>query len=279
MVEFAFVLPALALMVFAVADFSRLLLMYVSVANGAREGARQGVVYPTCLDSGGSTSASIQAKVRSGTDTVITWDRVTPVITYWNGSVTPTPITTPVVGGLVKVEVSVPYDPITPLAGPIIGNPSISSSSMMIVDQLFACQTSTPTVTATVSPTPTTAPTLTPTVGPSSTPTPTPPPGATPTFTPTRTATPTATACTLPAAPVLSSVTRSGSTHTITWAAASGASTYNVYRDGAASNPVVSGVTGVSTTHSQTGTHNHVYYVAGVHICGTGPFSNQVTEP
>ena len=271
-VEIAFVLPVLALLMFAAVDFGRLLLVYIATSNGAREGARQGTLYPGCLDTGGSTAASVQNRIRNNTDRIIDWNIVTPVVTYHNASVTPTPVSTPVIGGLVEVQVQIPYEPITPLVGPIIGNPVVSSSSSMVIEQVFACLTVTPTATFTVSPTPTA------TVGNTATPTATPPPGSTPTFTPTITATPTATVCSVPAAPVLTSVTRSGNTHTLTWSAASGASTYNVSLVGDPGNPIISGVTSTTTTDSRGGTHDHTYYITGVNICGTGSNSNQVQE-
>ena len=139
MVEFALALPIMALLIFGAVDFSRFMLAYLAVSNGAREGARQGIVRPNCIDSFGTTANSIQARIKNNTDGAIAWIRVTPVVSYYSDASTPTPVTTPVAGGLVKVQVTAPFEPATPLAGPIIGNPSVSAESQMVIEQVAAC--------------------------------------------------------------------------------------------------------------------------------------------
>lgn len=141
-VEFAFVLPVMALLIFAAVDFSRLLLTYLAASNGARDGARQAVTHPVCNDPYGTTASSIEAKIKSNTDGAVSWARITPTVTFYNASPTPVAITTPVASGLVKVSVSTSYEPITPLAGPIIGNPRITAESQMVIDQTAGCSTS-----------------------------------------------------------------------------------------------------------------------------------------
>lgn len=270
MVEFALVLPILALLMFAVVDFGRAFFMYLSAASGARDGARYGTIYPGCNDPAGSTQASIQAKIRSSTDSAVEWARVTPVVTYFNAAATPSVVTTPVIPGLIEVQVVIPYEPITPLVGPIIGAPLMSAYSQMRIEQNYGCGSPTATPTATASPTPTNTPL------PGSTPTPTPPP--TPTAGP-PTATPSPTPCAPPNAPTLNTANHGGGSHALSWSAPGSGpapSTYNVYGDG--SNPpttlIASGVLGTSYTHSQ-GSHRN-YAVAGVNPCGTGPKSNVI---
>ncbi|NLE76639.1 MAG: pilus assembly protein [Chloroflexi bacterium] len=46
MVEFAFVIVALTLVMVGIIDFGRLYFSYASIANAAREGARYGLMYP-----------------------------------------------------------------------------------------------------------------------------------------------------------------------------------------------------------------------------------------
>jgi hypothetical protein len=46
LLEFAFVAVFLVLVIFAVMDFARLFFAYATMANGAREGARYGIVHP-----------------------------------------------------------------------------------------------------------------------------------------------------------------------------------------------------------------------------------------
>ena len=139
LVEFALALPIMALLIFGAVDFSRFFLTYLAVSNGAREGARQGIVRPACRDSNGSSVNSIEARIKNNTDGAIAWSRVTPVVTYYNASPTPTAVTTPVALGVVKVEVTAPFEPATPLVGPIIGNPSVSAESQMVIEQVSEC--------------------------------------------------------------------------------------------------------------------------------------------
>ena len=139
MVEFALALPILVLLILGAVDFSRLLLTYLAASNGAHDGARQGIVRPNCIDSFGTTANSIQAKIKNNTDGALPWARVTPVVTYYNAASTPTPVTTPVQQGYVKVQVTASFEPATPLVGPIIGNPLVSAESQMVIEQVAAC--------------------------------------------------------------------------------------------------------------------------------------------
>jgi hypothetical protein len=47
LVEFAFVFMFLVLVLFGIIDFARLFFAYATMSNGAREGARYGIVHPT----------------------------------------------------------------------------------------------------------------------------------------------------------------------------------------------------------------------------------------
>ena len=137
MVEFALALPILVLLILGAVDFSRLLLTYLAVSNGARDGARQGIVRPNCIDSFGTTANSIQAKIKNNTDGALPWTRVTPVVTYFNAA--STLVNTPVQLGYVRVQVTASFEPATPLVGPIIGNPLVSAESQMVIEQVAAC--------------------------------------------------------------------------------------------------------------------------------------------
>ena len=139
MVEFALALPIMALLIFGAVDFSRLMVTYLVVSNGAREGARQGIVRPNCIDSFGTTANSIQAKIKNNTDGAIAWGRVTPVVAYYNKAATPTAVTTPVASGVVKVQVTASFEPATPIVGPIIGSPSVSAESQMVIENIAGC--------------------------------------------------------------------------------------------------------------------------------------------
>lgn len=139
MVEFALALPIMALMIFGAVDFSRFMLTYLAVSNGAREGARQGIVRPNCIDSFGTTANSIQARIKNNTDGAIAWSRVTPTISYLDTASQAVAANALVAGNLIRVEVAASFETATPLVGPIIGNPSVFADSQMVIEQIAGC--------------------------------------------------------------------------------------------------------------------------------------------
>lgn len=50
LVEFALILPVLVLILMGVFDFGRAFFGYNAISNGAREGARYGIIHPTARD-------------------------------------------------------------------------------------------------------------------------------------------------------------------------------------------------------------------------------------
>lgn len=101
LVEFVFVLPLFLVLVLAVVDFGMGLHTWISVTNGAREGARLGSVQ--------ATAGEIETKVREVTNTL---DQAKLTVTTTNAQGDS--------GEAVTVEVDYQYDLITPLGG-IIG--------------------------------------------------------------------------------------------------------------------------------------------------------------
>lgn len=101
LVEFVFVLPLFLVLVLAVVDFGMGLHAWISVTNGAREGARLGSVE--------ATAGEIETKVRQVTNTL---DQSKLTVTTTNAQGDP--------GEGVTVKVDYKYKLITPLGG-IIG--------------------------------------------------------------------------------------------------------------------------------------------------------------
>jgi len=101
LVEFVFVLPLFLVLVLAVVDFGMGLHAWISVTNGAREGARLGSVE--------ATAGEIETKVRAVTSTL---DQAKLTVTTTNAQGDS--------GEGVTVKVDYQYDLITPLGG-IIG--------------------------------------------------------------------------------------------------------------------------------------------------------------
>ena len=101
LVEFVFVLPLFLVLVLAVVDFGMGLHTWISVTNGAREGARLGSVQ--------ATAGEIETKVRQVTNTL---DQAKLTVTTTNAQGDS--------GEAVTVQVDYEYDLITPLGG-IIG--------------------------------------------------------------------------------------------------------------------------------------------------------------
>jgi len=122
MVEFALIIPIFLLLVFAIVDFGMGFHAWITVTNGAREGARIGAV--------GADAATIETKVR---DTSASLDGANLGVTVTNAQGTP--------GDAVVVDVTYDYQLITPLSsimGFVSGNtlgPNIvfkSSSEMRL---------------------------------------------------------------------------------------------------------------------------------------------------
>ncbi len=97
LVEFVFVLPIFLVLVLAIVDFGMGFHAWISVTNGAREGARVGTVQ--------GSAAEIETKVRDATST-LNQSKLTVTTTNAQGSS----------GEAVTVKVDYQYDLITPLA-------------------------------------------------------------------------------------------------------------------------------------------------------------------
>ncbi len=113
LVEFALILPLLMLFVFGLFDLGYATFLQNSISNGAREGARAGIIK-------NNTDATIRARVLASTP------GIGPQITIQPSTRTFTdPIT---------VTVTYTYTPMTPLIGNFIGHIHLSSTSVMIVE-------------------------------------------------------------------------------------------------------------------------------------------------
>ena len=115
LVEFSIVSLMLCLLVFAVIEMGRMVLVYATVANAARVGARYATVHGSSRSSGaGSANASGPAANPAQVVTVVknfasagllTTSRLTIDVTYPGASNLP--------GQRVDVKVVYPYDPLT----------------------------------------------------------------------------------------------------------------------------------------------------------------------
>lgn len=115
MVEFSLVCSMLGILALAVVETGRLTLVYTSVANAARAGARYAVVHGGSRAAGAGTSnasgpGSNPAQVVSvikdfASAGPLNTSRLVISVTYPGGSNTP--------GQLVSVTVKYPYDPLT----------------------------------------------------------------------------------------------------------------------------------------------------------------------
>lgn len=124
LVEFALILPVLVLILMGVFDFGRAFFAYNAISNGAREGARYGVIYPDALDLDGPPydENTIQGKAVAQTFIL---DEVDVQVS--GGASRGQPIT---------VTVTYGFHAITPVIGRIIGDPlTLRSSASMIIEQ------------------------------------------------------------------------------------------------------------------------------------------------
>lgn len=131
LVEFALILPVLVLILMGVFDFGRAFFAYNAISNGAREGARYGVIHPTRRDSDGlapyDEENTIEEKAAAQTF-ILDMDEIDIQVTFPSG--------TDQRGDPITVTVTYDFRAITPLIGDIIGNPlTLQSSATMIIEQ------------------------------------------------------------------------------------------------------------------------------------------------
>ena len=120
LVEFALLLPVLAMIAFLLLDLGRGVYYYSVVYNAVREGARYGIVHPT-------DGSGVEAAVRNLT---VGLDQADLTVDYWM----PFPVTT---GSTLWVEATYRFRPVTPLADLFIpsGFIDLYSKSTMFIEK------------------------------------------------------------------------------------------------------------------------------------------------
>jgi len=150
LVEFAFVFPVIALMTFAFIDIGRAVFAFNTLTEAARQASRVAIVNQLDPEDGPWTCRS-DRPVQSTESPQWTW-RGCAVSSGATIGVRPedvsvaysTPVGTDLtcsphlnVGCIVTVTVNANFTPITPVAGVLIGNIAMSSTSEMPVERLF----------------------------------------------------------------------------------------------------------------------------------------------
>ena len=141
--EFALIVPVLALLMVGLIDLGRVFYTYVAVTNAAREGARYCVLHP------GATAPQLAARVSGngivGSGTGELDGRVVATVTAWAAPAGATPISTspqcPIPGASddVTVQVAANFQPITPLLSNITGGTiAVRSAATMAPPPLSA---------------------------------------------------------------------------------------------------------------------------------------------
>ena len=138
LVEFAIILPLLALVTFGTVDLGRAYMTINQVKNAAREGAAYAQTHPVRLAGTGCTTPdSAQWHVRNEADSASTGFNVevtTPGGTFSSSDLGCAPFTATATSGQdVTVTVSTPFTVLTPLVRAVTGTPTIRSSVTMRV--------------------------------------------------------------------------------------------------------------------------------------------------
>jgi Flp pilus assembly protein TadG len=173
LVEFALVLPVLALLMLIALDFGRVFLGWVQLTNAARIAANFAATNPTGWDATANPSVAVE------------FQRLVDAETARIDCTLPATIADPTfpagrdIGAPAKVTITCSFSLMTPLISAVVGNPVRVSA-----DAAFPIRagliTGIPIDPGLPTPAPTPTPTPTPTPAPSSTPTPTPTPSPTP---------------------------------------------------------------------------------------------------
>jgi len=161
LVEFALVLPIFLLVLFGLIDAARLVYMNSVLSQAAREGARVASVETgwigssdvSCGTLGGpvcpATTAVLQthitaaanrmvapfATIASGSVYVICGAKgSTPPTGAWTAAANPATCASRSANDLVSVRTLMTFQPITPIAGPILGSISLSGDATMVIN-------------------------------------------------------------------------------------------------------------------------------------------------
>ena len=121
MVEFAFVLPVLILLLVGVLDFGRAMFAYNSVSNAARSATREAIV-----------NQHADAIEQAATNEAVGLDPLTVTVTHDPGCPTVER------GCIVTVEVEHAWQAATPILGAIVGPISLSSDAKMPIERVFS---------------------------------------------------------------------------------------------------------------------------------------------
>lgn len=119
MVEVAFVLPVLLLILLGIFDFGRAIYAYNTVANAAREAARLAVV-----------DQNASAVVAEGKRTALGLDPDTVDVTF------PTPACA-LIGCKAVVTVEHQWTAITPIIGAVIGSIALEATTEMPIERIY----------------------------------------------------------------------------------------------------------------------------------------------
>jgi Flp pilus assembly protein TadG len=143
--EFALVLPLLLLLIFGIIELGRVVFIYNSLADAARQGARVAAVNQRDTGSGSKcdpqdpSSWTIVACIRK---TAVSFDLTyspnsqnSNIQIQYTGSSCAKRLITP--SCLAVITVSYPYQPITPIISEIVGTVKMSSTSQMPVEAWY----------------------------------------------------------------------------------------------------------------------------------------------
>lgn len=162
LVEFALVLPILAMLMFGIFDLGRFVFAYADVAGAAREGSRFGLVHPlwvTATDAPDPNNITFRARQKVW---LMDPGAMTVEVTYPDTISPP-----PKMGERIRVTVSAPFEMVTPILSDIYhsvipeGERQIAFVSTRTIMQ--SEDSATPTATPSPSPSPTETATETPT--------------------------------------------------------------------------------------------------------------------
>ncbi|MBF6606748.1 MAG: pilus assembly protein [Chloroflexi bacterium] len=145
LVEFALVVPLLFFMMVIIIDFGRALYIQTALQNGAREGARFGIVHPTWVTAAdranpdnivyrastepAATVSAVNATVTCTTPGGVTSTATSPV------SLSPAYVSCAVSGGRIDVKITYDFTPLTPLISNVVGTSlTLSGHTRMTIE-------------------------------------------------------------------------------------------------------------------------------------------------
>jgi hypothetical protein len=143
LVEFAVVLPAIALLIFGILDVGRAIFTYNTLSQAARQAARTAIVDQDVASVRSTAFAYAPTLALTASDIDVCFKQSDSTERDCNSTIGNCPQADRVIGCLAIVAAEVTYVPMTPIIGSIIGSIHLASTSVQPIEYVCPYDTAT----------------------------------------------------------------------------------------------------------------------------------------